>query len=687
MTNYGKAIKAQKIALKTTLLATMIALTACGGGGSEGFFSGNTPAPNTGGGTTNPTETPTTGTATAQILSIGQSKASLNAGGEDSIDLTIRTLGQNGGIIKNAAVTIEIVDAATSGANLTTESKMVSDETGKIATTLQIANSSLSNRLNRSITLKLTSGTLVQNVVIPVQGTTIEISSDSIAIDENSIAKVRVLAKDAIGGALVGAKVKLVDVAGTQISGTGEALTSSIGEATFDVPFNLINSAPSQKLVVLAQVNAGSDSSNLQRSLSSITLTALTKNKDFLVTSDNSVAGEIGKPIPVSVTIKADAQSKLAGQFVTFATSNGEVSTARVAVTNIRQENGTWVGSASTNLIGEVAGIATVSAQFGSSTIYINQQLNPGAPAIITLQSESSVLTPGASTKVIALIKDAKGSPVPNATVAFKVEQDTSSTGKLSAPTAITDQTGRATIIYTAGAAQTLGNGVVINATASSANYPSPVYSDKLRLTVSTQSAYITLTQNHEILKVAGQDTYYFKQFSATVVDTSGNPIPNQKVSVSLALNKFVKGEFVWVREYFIDDAFFLTYRFDWDRVSRDRDGKITEVYYKDCPSNEFSNPVAILSSDNKVLDTKNANFITDSEGKFDFKIRYGRNYANWLQVLLNVSTTVSTKDNMTALAFVPPVSEDDVDNVNGKFRPDQFSPYGNDISTCTNYK
>ena len=676
----------KSIGLKTTLLAAMISLAACGGGGGDGYYGGG--STNNGGSQGLPSDgIGNDATNIAQILSIGQSKASLNAGSEDTIDFTIRTLNQNGGIIPNAAVNIEILDAANSGASLTTKSNLTSDTTGKITTTLQLNNSSLSNRLNRSITLKISSGNTIQNLVIPVQGTTIDISADGISIDENSSAKIKVLAKDATGGSIIGAKVRLVDVSGNPITGLAEAITSSIGEAAFEVPFELINKSPSQKMVILGQLYVGSDDSNFQRSSSNITLTALTKNNDFVATSNNSIPAEIGKPIPLSVAIKTDSRAKLEGQFVSFATSNGSIQQEEAAVSNIRFENGVWIGNASTNLIGGVAGIATVSAQFGSSVIYINQQLNPGAPSVISLQSESAVLTPGSSTKVIALVKDVKGSPVPNTKVAFKVEQDTSSTGKLSAPTALTDQTGRATIIYTAGAAQTLGNGVVINATASNAKYPTPVYSDKLKLTVSTQSAYITLSQNKDILKIAGQDTYYFKQFSASVVDTSGNPVTNQKVSVSLALNKFVKGQFVWVRQPYYDDTFTLAYRFRWARVEKDRNGNIIQTYYKDCPSNEFANPIAILSSDNKILDTKNANFVTDDEGKFDFKIRYGRNYSNWLQVLLNVSTTVSTKENMTALAFVPPVSEDDVDDLDGKYRPDRLSPYGEDVSTCDNYK
>lgn len=107
---------------------------------------------------------------------------------------------------------------------------------------------------------------------------------------------------------------------------------------------------------------------------------------------------------------------------------------------------------------------------------------------------------------------------------------------------------------------------------------------------------------------------------------------------------------------------------------------------FVECTSNEFPNTVAILDTKNGVLGTR-ATFTTDAQGKFDFKVRYGRNYSNWLRVNLNASTTVSTKDNMTALSFVPPVAAEDVDDTDGKWRPDETSPYGQDISTCNNYK
>ena len=107
---------------------------------------------------------------------------------------------------------------------------------------------------------------------------------------------------------------------------------------------------------------------------------------------------------------------------------------------------------------------------------------------------------------------------------------------------------------------------------------------------------------------------------------------------------------------------------------------------FVECPSNEYASNIAILGMNNSPLGTK-ATFITDSQGKFDFKVRYGKNYSNWLRVNLKASTIVSTKDNTMALSFVPPVAVVDVDNTDGKDRPDQISPFGTDITTCLDYK
>ena len=536
-----------------------------------------------------------------------------------------------------------------------------------------------------------TSGQAKQELVVPVNGTAISISSDMNLLEEGSTANVTLIALDAVGSPLSGAKASLVDATGKTIADV--IATDQSGRAVFKVPYTTVLNSPERKLSLLGKLTVEGANQTISNILTtdSVVLTANVANNVLQLTSDTNTVG-IGIAKPLTFKVTASTQAELTGKSVKFATSNGGVSPQIAGITNIRQENGVWVGDATTTFTGAVASIATISATFGTNVIYIAQRVSPGVPAMISIQSEASVLAPGANTKISALVKDKNGSPIPDTEVSFKVIKDTSSTGQISQPTAITDSAGRATVIYTAGAGQTLGGGVEITAFAGDAKVQDPVYSPTLKLTVATQSAYITISQNHLVTTDPDTSTFYNKDFSASVVDTAGNPIPNQEISISLELVSFMKGQFNWVRDYTYAQT--SDGMWSWLGIWRwSRDYTIYEnnlpkriTTFVECPSNEYASNIAILGMNNSPLGTK-ATFITDSQGKFDFKVRYGKNYSNWLRVNLKASTIVSTKDNTMALSFVPPVAVVDVDNTDGKDRPDQISPFGTDITTCLDYK
>ncbi|MDH0032639.1 MULTISPECIES: Ig-like domain-containing protein [unclassified Acinetobacter] len=671
----------KQFTLKLSAVAVSILLASCGGGGSKGYFNVDSPS------------TPTDDTAKqvpAELLSIGQNKSSLNAGGEDSLTLTIRTLNKSGGIIPKANVTIEIKDADKAGANLSTASKLVSDENGLIKTDISLINSTLNQRMNRSIVVIVSSGNVKQELTIPVNGTAVTIASDVNLLEEGESASVTLTALDAIGKPLIGAKASLLDASGNTVGDI--KATDNDGKAVFKVPYSSVVGMANRQLILTGKLTVEDGNQPVSNLLTteSATLTANVANNILQLTSDPKPVG-VGESKLISVKIIGDTKADLDGKEVVFATTNGTV-TPKATITNIRQENGKWVGDASTTLVGTIASIATISAKFGTNVIYIAQKISAGVPATISIQSESTVLAPGANTKVVALVKDKNGTPIPDTEVSFSVLKDTSVSGRISQPTAMTDSAGRATVIYTAGSAQTLGGGVEIQASAGNAIAPKPVYSPNLLLTVSTQSAYITVAQNHEVIKDPADETYYYKAFSASVVDTAGNPIANQKISISLDLASFMKGRFNWVRDY----SYAQTSEGMWSWLGFWRWSRDYTIYennvpkrittFVECPSNEFPNPVVILDTKNESLGTKST-FTTDAQGKFDFKVRYANNYSNWLRVNLTASTIVSTKDNMTALSFVPPVAAVDVDDTDGKWRPDDVSPYGEDITTCNNYK
>ncbi|WP_050041789.1 Ig-like domain-containing protein [Acinetobacter modestus] len=671
----------KQLTLKLSAITMSVMLASCGGGG--GYFDTNS-------GSSNTDNTNTSTQVSAELLSVGQSKSSLNAGGQDSLDLTIRTLDKTGGIIPKANLKIEIKDALNAGASLSTKSNIVSDENGLAKTTLSLVNTTLDQRINRTITVVVTSGQVKQELVVPVNGTAISISSDMNLLEETDTATITLTALDAVGSPLKGAKASLVDVTGKTI--TDLITTDVAGKAIFKVPYSTVLNSSNRKLSLLGKLTvegANQTVSNLL-TIDPVTLTAnVADNALQLISNTDPVDIDVAKTLTFKVT--ANTEAELKGKVVKFATTNGTV-TPEAFITNIRQENGKWVGEVSTNLVGAVAAIATVSAQFGVNTYYAAQRVSPGLPAMISIQSEASVLAPGANTKISALVKDKNGSPIPNTEVSFFIVKDTSSTGQISQPKAMTDSAGRATVIYTAGAAQTLGGGVEIDAAAGDAKVQAPVYSEKLKLTVATQSAYITISQNHLVTTDPNSSTFYNKDFSASVVDTAGNPIANQKISISLELVSFMKGEFNWVREasytQLSDGTFSWLSFWRWSRdyitVENNIPKRITT--FVECPTNEYASNIAILSMNNTPLGTKTT-FTTDSQGKFDFKVRYGKNYSNWLRANIVAATTVSTKDNTMALSFVPPVAVSEVDDAEGKFRPDKISPFGTDTTNCLMYK
>lgn len=671
----------KQFTLKLSAVAVSILLASCGGGGSKGYFNIDSPDPSK----ESPAAIP------AELLSIGQNKSSLNAGGEDSLTLTIRTLNKSGGIIPKATVKIEIKDAGKAGANLSTASELVSDENGLIKTDISLINSTLNQRMNRSIVIVVSSGNVKQELTIPVNGTAVSIASDVSLLEEGGNANITLIALDAVGAPLIGAKASLLDASGNAV---GESKsTNNDGKVVFQVPYSQVVSTANRQLTLTGKLTVEDGNQPVSNLLTtdSVTLVANVANNLLQSTSDTKPVG-IGESKGLSVKVFGNTKADLDNKKVIFETTNGEVNPKVANIENIRQENGKWVGDASTILVGSIASIATVSAEFGTNVIYIAQKISAGVPATISLQSESSVLAPGANTKVIALVKDKNGTPIPDTKVTFSIVKDTSVSGRISQPTAMTDSAGRAIVIYTAGTAQTLGGGVEIKAAAGAATAPKPVYSENLLLTVSTQSAFITLAHNHEVLKDASDNSNYYKEFSASVVDTAGNPIANQKISISLDLVSFMKGRFNWVRDYSYaqtSDGMWSWLGFwRWSRDYTIYENNVAKriTTYVECPSNEFPNTVAILDTKNQILGTR-ASFTTDAQGKFDFKVRYGRNYSNWLRVNLNASTEVSTKDNLTALSFVPSVAAADVDDEEGKWRPDEKSPYGEDIGTCNNYK
>ncbi|MDE2422541.1 MAG: hypothetical protein KGO49_15345, partial [Gammaproteobacteria bacterium] len=79
------------------------------------------------------------------------------------------------------------------------------------------------------------------------------------------------------------------------------------------------------------------------------------------------------------------------------------------------------------------------------------------------------------------------------------------------------------------------------------------------------------------------------------------------------------------------------------------------------------------------------ATYVTDSTGKFDFTLRYAKNYAGWLDVAMTATATVSGTAITSLPSFSPlPVLAGDVSSQSIS-PPNLYSPY-NPLPNDPNY-
>src|SRR5206468_124841 len=112
---------------------------------------------------------------------------------------------------------------------------------------------------------------------------------------------------------------------------------------------------------------------------------------------------------------------------------------------------------------------------------------------------------------------------VKNQTVSFTLTDATG--GSIFPPSAVTDSFGRASTVYTAGAAPSAQNGVIINAAVGAVT-------GQVRLTVAQQALFVILGTGNLILTPS--NTQFAQPYSVLVTDANGNPIANATVELTI---------------------------------------------------------------------------------------------------------------------------------------------------------
>jgi adhesin/invasin len=302
--------------------------------------------------------------------------------------------------------------------------------------------------------------------------------------------------------------------AGARFSNGMTSITVNTPNASGTVTTSLI--AGTTDGVVTLSATAGSMTQSIEVSILE-TITgglALTANPTSIVANGTSTS-------LIRATLTDTGGNPIPGVSVAFSTSLGTLS-APSATTNAS-------GIADVTLTsGTTTGTATVTASANGITTTVNVTFTSGAPGTLTLTAAPTTVNPGGGactssscyslSTLIATLVDGNGNPISGATIAFVIDPNNSG-ATLSAPSAVTNINGQATITYTAGIEE--GTDTV---TATSVANPSA--NDSVDIEVSASAVVIgsiVLTANPTSIPADGTTS---SAITATLRDTNNAPMP-----------------------------------------------------------------------------------------------------------------------------------------------------------------
>lgn len=673
-----------------------------------------------------------------QIL-VSADKVTLNTGG-DQTNATFRVTDSSGGVLANVPVQLSIENLESSGAALTTPSVVSTDAEGKIDVGILLAANTVDARLNHSVVInaKIITPRYDANGDVTLQvreekslslsaiGTSITLEASETQLKDGESTTISTTLVDGAGIAIANADIELVNVAGEVIS-TEEVITNASGEASFEINESDLTFDNNGNLRVFVRALGAV---NTQRSLTSIDLVKVSQAGISFI--DIEDVYDVNKQQTINVQIRADSAAQAQaligetlevqttlGQFKNGNGSDNVILTRRIRATDVAEN----IITIPVRLRSELAGTTVLEAKvlgiFATGTnstlkyqTTIDTRFRATTPAKMLFQAVKSVITPGTSTEVVATVKDENDVPVEGQTVVFSRASD-SSTGRLSAATAVTDSRGEARVVYQANASSPIG-GVIINARLlqDDAN----IGSKTTNITVSEEAVYTTLAFAN---KLSSDDIYYTVRGSISVMDGSGRAVADQEVSIKSYATEYAQGVYCLLNStttyqaadideldefgnviqtttpepQVFSEKTPVPLRSDW-YPTEDANYNYTLDQDSDPISNEDRNLNGTLEAINPVtiiggtLSDDGYSFVTDDEGRADFEIRYPLRYSNWVKVRLDASTFVNGSENTQSINFQLPVAVDDL-SVSGDdlITPwiGNTSPFGDGGARCAN--
>ena len=501
---------------------------------------------------------------------------------------------------------------------------------------------------NRSIRVTATTGGISKNIDIPVVGTTVSVSGPGAAL---------------VGSAPQNFTLKAMDSSGKPVVGAGLTIASSLGNGLSSQTVTTDISGAATVLFTATDAGVGTDTLTVSGQGASSTATVVVSNVNFAFATTPSVA--------VAWNVSAANETRVrylvgvtpqVGLTVNFSTTRGTLS-ASSAVTDINGEAAVTVSSAT-------AGPVTVSAQLAVSLARtsLTGAFKAVTPATIVLQANPAALLPNAvdstanQSALTAVVRDAIGNPMQGAVVNFNAIADASG-GSISPGSATTDASGTASAQFIAGPSSTATNGVQIRATVQS----NPAIFSDATLTVNGSALYISIARGSTLTNF--DSSTYQKDFSVYVTDALGAPAGNRTVTLSVWPTTYGKGVLVYTAPSGPWTYALNAIQPTSSSACLNEDANKNGIFNagEDFNGNtklDPGSPAAITSS-----------VTTDALGFGSFTLRFGKNYAWWVNAQITAKSLVSGTESIRTHDY--PLEMSAADALSASTPANAISPFG----------
>jgi hypothetical protein len=605
------------------ILAALAAAAGCGGNGSPSFatLGSSSSSSSSSGGTAAKVAAVSVITSLPQIPSNGSANATITAFVRDANNTFIAG--------------VPVVFSATSGGLAVTTA--TSNATGQATATLDTAG----DPTDRTITITATAGTQNATVTVGVVGTAVALSGPTSLIQ----------------GAMGTYTLSLTDSAGAPIPDQTVAITSSAGNTLSAA--SLTTDASGHATVILTGSKAGTDTLTATVLGQSATASVSVSNQNFAFTVPAANALIALTAARTVTLVWSTGGVPQAGKVVTFSTTRGTFNGSATATTATATTSGT--GSASVTIAATTAGPAIITASAAGVSAQLPVTFVATDPIAIDLQaSPATVPTQGQST-ITAIVRDTANNLVEGQTVSFQLTDVTG--GSLSVGSAITDVQGKAQTVYTASSTSSATNGVKI--TASIPAVPAvPVTT--VTMTVGGQTVYLSLGTGNTITPDP-TNTQFIMPFIVQAQDAAGNAVNGVTITLAIHSVLYAKGAWVvfnssWVQTGVPGGAPYTTLP-PAVTVCANEDVAGTGIYEvsEDLNNNGKLDPgnIAAVSPGSVVTAATTittGGTTTTINGSAKLTVTYPQDHAEWVQVLLTATATVSGTETTTTSKFWLPI-------------------------------